>query len=224
MGIILPEMVRGTETQARSRTGGRVGEALFGHTRRAVLGLLFCHSERAFYLSEIVRSAGTGTGAVQRELDRLLAAGLVTRSRRGNMVFYQANRESPVFPALRELMVRTSGVAEVLREALVPLAERIRVAFVYGSIARGEERPGSDVDVMVIGDVSFGEVVSALYRCQENLGREVNPNVYPPDEWREKVAAGQGFVTTVLGEPKVFVVGDAGELGRLAPERLDPPA
>ncbi|MBI3948812.1 MAG: helix-turn-helix domain-containing protein [Armatimonadetes bacterium] len=213
-------MVTSNSVGTHPRAESRVASALFGSTQRAVLGLLFCHSDEAFYLSEIIRAAGTGAGAVQRELDRLLDAGLVTRSRRGNLVFYQANREAPVFPALRELMVKTAGVADVLRAALAPLSARIRVAFVYGSMARGEERSGSDVDVMVIGEVSFGEVVNALHPSQETLGREVNPNVYSPGEWREKATAGHSFITMVLGEPKVFLIGCADGLGRLAAERV----
>lgn len=196
------------------RTGA--ADALFGKTQQAVLGLLFCHADEAFYLNEIVRRTGAGMGAVQRELNRLVEAELVTRTPRGNLVLFQANRRSPLFPALRELMVRTSGAADALRDALAPLAPRIRVAFVYGSVARGEEDAGSDVDVMVVGDVTFGEVVGALLPTQDVLGREVNPTVYPVDEFRTRAAEGSSFLTTVVSEPKVFLVGGTDELCELA--------
>ena len=196
--------------------GSRIASALFGKTQRGVLGLLFPNSQRDFSLSEIVRAVGTGMGAVQRELTRLVEAGLVTRRRRGNQVLYQANRHSPVFPELRGLMVKTAGVADVLRDALAGLSGRMEVAFIYGSMARGAEDSHSDVDVMVIGDVSFGEVVDALHATQTTLAREVNPNVYPADEFREKVLAGQTFIRTLLAEPKVYLIGSDDELGRLA--------
>lgn len=198
----------------------RIAGALFGKTQRRVLGLLFPNSQRDFSLSEIVRAVGTGMGAVQRELTRLVEAGLVTRRRRGNRVLYQANRHSPVFGELRGLMVKTAGAADVLRDALSGIAERIQVAFIYGSIARGSEDTYSDVDVMVVGDVSFAEVVNALHHTQTTLAREVNPGVYPAAEFREKAVAGQSFVTTVLEEPKVFLIGGEDELGRLAAQRL----
>lgn len=195
---------------------GLVASALFGKTRRAVLALLFCQNERSYYLREISRLAGVGRGALQRELERLVQAGLVTRSRRGNLVLFQANRDTPVFAELRGLMVKTAGVADVLRRALSSLADRIVVAFVYGSMARGEETAESDVDVMVIGEAGFREVCATLSEAEEELGREVNPTVYSADEARKKMAEGQHFVSAVLREPKVFLIGDEDELGRLA--------
>jgi len=189
---------------------------LFGKTRRAVLSLLYGHPERDFYLREIVRAAGTGVGAVQRELRLLTEAAIVRRRARGNQVYFQANPECPVFPELKGLVLKTAGLADVLRAALAPLAERIRAAFVYGSFARGEEGRGSDVDLLVVGDVTFTELVSALGPAQEALGREVNPTVYPPREFRKKLSAGHRFLENVQKEPKVFLVGDERELERLA--------
>ena len=186
--------------------------ALFGKVRSAVLALLFSHADQSFYLREIARMVGTGHGAVQRELAQLLRAGLVTRTRRGREVFYQANRASPVFPELHGLIVKTVGVADVLREALAPLAERVRVAFIYGSFAKGEERAESDVDIMVVGDVDFGEVVSALRSAQDRIGREVNPSVFAAEEWRRRVAGGDHFITTILREEKLFLIGDEQDL------------
>jgi len=176
------------------------------------LALLFSHADQSFYLREIARMVGTGHGAVQRELAQLLKAGLVTRTRRGREVFYQANRASPVFPELHGLIVKTVGVADVLREALAPLAERVRVAFIYGSFAKGEERAESDVDIMVVGDVDFGEAVSALRPAQDRIGREVNPSVFAPEEWRRRVAGGDHFITTIQREEKLFLIGDEQDL------------
>lgn len=192
------------------------GLILFGKTRRAVLALLYGRPEEDFYLREIVRAAGTGVGAVQRELRLLAGAGIVRRRVRGNQVYFQANPESPIFRELRGLVLKTAGLADVLRAALAPLAERTRAAFIYGSIAHGEERPGSDVDLLIVGDLTFAEAVSILGPAQETLGREVNPAVYPPGEFRKKLKAGHHFLKNVQNEPKIFVAGDERELKRLA--------
>jgi hypothetical protein len=190
--------------------------ALFGRSMRAVLGLLFGHPERAFYLREIARAAGTPPSSLQRELAALTAAGLVVREARGHQVYFRANPDSPLFAELRGIVVKTFGVADVLRGALAPLAPRIRAAFVYGSIARGDARAESDVDVMVVGQVRFEQVVERLQPAEGRLGRSVNPTVYPPVEFREKVAAGTPFLATVLQEPKIFLMGGEGELRDLA--------
>jgi DNA-binding transcriptional ArsR family regulator len=185
---------------------------LFGKVRTAVLALLFSHADQAFYLREIARKVDTGHGAVQRQLAQLLRAGLVTRSRRGREVFYQANKASPVFPELRGLIVKTVGVADALRDALAPLAERVRAAFIYGSLAKAVERAESDVDVMLIGDVESGEAVSALRNAQDTIGREVNPSVFAVEEWRRRMAEQDHFVSTVLREEKLFLIGDESDL------------
>jgi len=208
-GTTAPNM--GTE---KSNTG--VGETLFGKTQRALLALFFTKPDEAFYLRQIVRTAGIGLGTVQRELARWVAAGLLVRTQRGNQVYYQANAESPVFGELKALAVKTAGVADVLREALAALSVRIAVAFVYGSLAKGTGKAGSDVDVMVIGEVGFGEVVSALQSAQNTVSREVNPSVYAEEEFRAKCQAKHHFVTSVLKAPKVFLVGGEHELKRLA--------
>ena len=180
------------------------------------MGLLFSHTDRSYYLREIVRETGAGHGAVQRELGHLLRVGLVTRTARGREVFFQANRASPIFPELRGLIVKTVGVANALGEALAPFADRVKVAFIYGSFASGEERAESDVDVMIVGEVGFDEIVSALGPAQDRIGREVNPSVFAPDEWRRRVADHDHFITSVLREEKLFVIGNEHDLGGLA--------
>ncbi len=207
MGTIVPEM--GT------RPSDRVGEVLFGRTRRSVLALLYGHADEEFYLRQIIRAAGIGQGTMQRELGKLVGAGLVLRRTLGRQVFFRANPDSPVYKELRGLLMKTAGVADVLREALAPLAGRIEVAFVYGSVARGDERRASDVDVMVVGEVSFAEVSQTLLPAQERLGREVNPTVYSPAEFKEKSVAGHHFLRSVAGRDKVFLVGNEHDIRRM---------
>lgn len=187
-----------------------------GKTQRALLALFFGRPDEAFYLRQAVRTAGIGQGTVQRELARWVTAGLLLRTRRGNQVYYQANPESPLFSELKSLAVKTAGVADVLREALAGLSERITVAFVHGSLAKGTGKSGSDVDVMVVGNATFGEVVSALQPAQDTLSREVNPSVYSEREFQTKWRAKHHFLTAVVNGPKVFLVGGDHELKRLA--------
>jgi predicted nucleotidyltransferase len=194
--------------------------ALFGQTRRAILALLFGHPDEAYYLRQLVRSAGLGLGAAQREVKRLAEAGILRRTVRGHQVYYQANPECPVFAELKGLVVKTVGAVDVLRQALAPLAGRIKVAFIYGSVARLQQKNASDMDLMVVGAMSFGEVVSALRTAQELLQREINPTVYSPAEFRAKVKASHHFLSSVLRNEKVFVMGDEHELARLGPIRL----
>jgi predicted nucleotidyltransferase len=185
-----------------------------------VLGWLLGHPDEAFYLRQIVRHAGVGQGAVQRELDSLTRAGLIMRSARGRQVYFQANRESPLFSDLQGVFLKTAGMADVLRDALAPVSDHVRVAFVFGSAARSELRAGSDIDLLVVGDVSFESVVHALAEAQVRLGRDVNPTVYPPREFVAKVRSGHHFLTTILAAPHVFVVGGPDELGRMGAKRL----
>ena len=193
---------------------------LFGKTRRSILALHYGHADEAFYVRQLLRTAQGGQGAIQRELKQLSDAGIIQRVVRGRQVYYQANPQCPVFSELRGIVVKTAGIAEVLRAQLAPLTDRIIVAFVYGSVARGEERKGSDVDAMVVGDVTFGDVAAVLAPAQEMLGREVNPTVYPPAEFRKKIAQKHHFLGTVLKGPKLFLMGDERELARLAKKRL----
>ena len=192
-----------------------LSKVLFGDSRKAILALLYGHADEQFYLREIVRRAGTAIGATQRELGQLTGVGLLHRVRRGNQVYYQANRENPIFAELKSILSKTSGIRDVLQEALAPLAGPIKLAFVYGSIARNEETASSDVDLMVVGEVGFADVVSALRQIEAKLGREVNPTVFGPREFREKLAAKDHFLSTVAKEKKLFVMGDEREFRRL---------
>jgi predicted nucleotidyltransferase len=195
---------------------GDLAAALFGKAQREVLAFLFIRADESFYLREVVRHARVGTGAVQRELKRLTDVGILVRRVRGNQVYFQANQQCPIFPELQGLLVKTVGLADVLRAALASLAGRISVAFLYGSMAKGSARSSSDVDVLVVGDITFAEIVSALGPAQERLGRDVNPSVYPPSEFCCKLAQHHHCLTSVLSGPKVFLVGDEHALARLA--------
>jgi len=209
MGILLPIM--GSQHVLQGEV-----PPLFGKTRQALLALLYSRADQEHLQESLIQLAGLGRGTVQRELEFLARAGVVRRTVRGRQVYFQANPESPIYGELRGLVVKTAGVADALRAGLAPLADRIRVAFVYGSMAKGAERRASDVDVMVIGDVSFAQASDALGRAQEALGREVNPSVYAPADFRAKLAARHHFLRTVLAGEKMFLIGDEHELARLA--------
>ena len=164
-------------------------------------------ADESFYLRQLVRETGAGNGAVQREVKQLSDAGLIVRKAGGNLVFYQANRKSPVFAELRGLLLKTVGVRYVLREALASLKNRIQVAFVYGSIAAQRDRADSDIDLMIVGDATFEEVVSTLSNAGKRLRREINPTIYPAREFRSKLESGNHFLTSVLQSKKFFVLG-----------------
>lgn len=209
MGILLPIMGRETAIPGTA-------PSLFGKTRQTLLGLLYSRADEEHLQESLIQLAGLGRGAVQRELEFLARAGVVRRTVRGRQVYFQANADSPIYAELRGLVVKTAGVGDALRAALASLAGRIRIAFVYGSIAKGTESRASDVDVMVIGDVSFAEVSDALGQAQKSIGRELNPSVYGPADFRAKLAAKQHFLRTVLKAEKIFLIGDEHELGRVA--------
>ena len=208
-------------TWSMSPPVGNAPAALFGRTRNAVLGLLFSHPDESFYVRKIVRAANSGQGSVQRELRRLERAGIIKRTVEGRHVYYRANPECPIFAEIKGMVAKTIGGVDILARALTSLNGRIKVAFIYGSMARAEQHRGSDVDVFVIGGASFGEVVEALSPAQEKLGREVNPTVYPVSEFCEKALQKHHFVTSVLRGPKLFLVGDESELAELDGSGLD---
>lgn len=194
----------------------KLSEILFGKTRQAVLSLLYGHADESFYLRQIVRVTGGGMGAVQRQVNALVDAGLVTRSSKGKQIYYQANCNSPVFEELKSIIIKTAGIGDNLRIALAPMAQNIDCAFIYGSFARGEETTDSDVDVFVIGRVAFSEVVAALSPVQGMLGREINPTVYPASEFREKLAKKNHFIKSIMVGEKIYLIGDELELKKLA--------
>jgi len=191
-------------------------DKLVGSSLRAkLLGWLFSHHDQRYFVRQLTGLLGEDSTNISRELARLERAGVLVCKREGRQKYYQANPQCSIFKELRGLALKTTGVADVLRNALAPLAGRIRVAFIYGSFARSEEDAGSDIDLLVVGAVDFGDVVSALGPAQEALGREINPTVYPTEEFRTKVTGGHSFITQVMNGSKVFLFGDERELARL---------
>ena len=161
----------------------QLGDSLFTKTQQKVLGLLYAQPAKSFYTKEILRLTGMGVATIKRELDRMVASGILTMTKIGNQHHYQANPQCPVYHELIGIVKKTFGVTDVINLALSSLAGNIGWAFIFGSVASGKETSASDIDLMIIGDVGFSETVSALYSVQETLGREINPKIYSKKEW-----------------------------------------
>ena len=190
-----------------------LSEALFTKTQRKLLGLLYGHPDRSYYANEIVRHANSGIGAVQRELERLTTVGVLVVEPVGNQRHYRANSNSPIYAELRGIALKTFGVTDVLLEALVPLAKKIRLAFIYGSLAKGTDTAASDIDLMVVSDsLTYAEVFGALEPATVTLGRTVNPSVYTQKELARRVKEGNAFVKRVLAQPKLWLIGGDDDL------------
>jgi len=187
-------------------TASVLSDTLFGRTRGAVLSVLYGHVDDSFYLRQLARRTNIALGPVQREVRQLVDAGLVTRRDIGGRTLYSANQESPVFAEIKSLVTKTVGMRDVLFTVLDPLRKKISVAFVYGSVARSSEAEHSDVDLMVVGKVDFGSVVSKLTEAQKTLNREINPTVYSAKEFRDKMRG--NFLKTVLSERKLYIIGN----------------
>jgi predicted nucleotidyltransferase len=190
-----------------------LSSALFSNVQARVLALIFGHPERSFYASEIIRNVRSGTGAVERELSRLRDSGLVRVERIGNQKHYRANHRSPIFVELRSIVLKTMGLAEPLRESLAPHAEKIKTAFVYGSVAKGGDSARSDVDLMVIGeDLAYPDLFGGLQKAESILHRQVSPNFLSPQDWRRKLAQKNPFITKISAQPKIFIFGSEDDL------------
>lgn len=189
---------------------------LFGKTRQAVLALLYGRADSSFYTKQILDAVKIGRGTVQRELKNLTDTGIIIREVQGRQVYYRANTRCPIFDELKSIVRKTFGVADVIRQSLSANADKIRVAFIFGSVARSTDDRRSDIDLMVVGKISFGDVVSLLTPAEQKLGREVNPVVYPIAEFKKRLKEDHHFVKTVLEDDKIFVIGDEDELRKLA--------
>ncbi len=189
---------------------------LFGKTRQAVLALLYGRADSSFYTKQILDAVKIGRGTVQRELKNLTDTSIIIREVQGRQVYYRANEKCPIFNELKSIVRKTFGVADVIRQSLETVADKIRIAFIFGSVARSADDRKSDMDVMVVGAISFGDIVTLLSPAEEKLGREVTPVVYPVAEFKQKVKEDHYFVKTVLEGEKIFLIGDEGELRRLA--------
>lgn len=213
MGCIVLNMgIIGEIMMDRAQAHSSVANALFSKTQQRVLAVLFGNPTRSFYANEVITLAGSGTGSVQRELARLDAAGLVAVTRIGNQKHYQANVSAPIFEELHGLILKTSGLADILRAALAPLADRIDTAFIYGSLAKGEDTAKSDVDLMVISDsLSYPDLYAALEEATTRIGRTVNPSLYKPQDFNKRVKEGNAFMRRVLAQPKIWLIGEKRE-------------
>jgi predicted nucleotidyltransferase len=207
MGTIIPNM--GIKADLLSG----IGDALFTKTQRQVLGLLFGNPDRSWYLNDIVRKADVGRGAVQRELKKLASAGLLTVRKVGNQMHYQANFESPIFQELRGIVLKTFGVGDELRRALEPVAGKIVVAFIYGSVAKGNDTAASDIDLLIVSEeLGYPELIGTLANAEASLGRPVSPTLYSPVEISRKLAEDNSFLKRVTGQEKIFLIGSEDDI------------
>jgi DNA-binding transcriptional ArsR family regulator len=191
-----------------------LASVLLPEYRRRVLGLLLLRPDEALHGREIARRTGLAAGTVTRELTKLAEVGLLNREKRGNQQVYSANTAGPIFSELASILRKTSGLADVLAQALQPAAKQLQIAFVFGSMAQGRETAGSDIDLMLIGDLSFADAVEWLHPTQATLGREVNTSVFNATEFAAK-ASSEPFLRDVLAKPKIFVIGSDDELAKL---------
>ncbi|WP_137719234.1 nucleotidyltransferase domain-containing protein [Methylobacillus flagellatus] len=187
---------------------------LFGEYRKRVMGLLLLHPEQSYHVRELARLTHTSAGTLHKELSKLSEAGILQSTKVGNQQRYSANVQCPIFEELASILRKTSGLVEVIANALSSVRHQIELAFVFGSVARGEQQTYSDIDVMIIGDISFGDVVGLLHQCQTSLKREINPVVYSIDGFNSRMANNDSFLKEVLQKPKLFIVGDDHELGK----------
>jgi len=188
----------------------RLAELLSSRARAEIFRLLFSGAGEELHVREIERRSGLNDSTLRQELRKLVRLELVQSRRDSNRVYYRAKTESPLYPEIRNLVLKTSGLSDVLKSALMD--KRIRVAFVFGSIARGEETAGSDVDLMVIGHLGLRDLSGLLSGIEEKIGREVNPHVLREEEFRKRIRAKEHFVSSVMETPKIFIIGSQREL------------
>jgi len=198
----------------------RTSGLLFGKTRRGVLTLLLENPGQDYYMGEIAKALGVLPGAIQRELAQLVDAGIITRRKRGMQVFFQANSECPIHLELRNIITKTSGLILAIQTALIPLKDHLSLAAVYGSFASGQQTPSSDVDLLIVGDVEYADVIAALSQVEDRTGREINPTVYSAEEFTSKRAKRSPFIETILSGPRIELIGHFDDARRLGSGRV----
>lgn len=189
--------------------------SLFSKTKRRLLALIFLNPEKQYYLIEIARLTGISQGTLHREIKPLIYDGILQSEKRGSQIYYSVNKSNPIYAELRGIIYKTFGVSDVLTLALKPLKKKIKLAFIYGSIAKGEETARSDIDLMVIGNAKFGDVVLAISKAEKSLGREINPTVFPIEEFQSKLRERQHFLTAVIKSPKLMLIGSEDDIRKL---------
>ncbi len=187
-------------------------DLLFTGYRRQVLGLLLLKPDQAWHVREIARLTHTQPGTLHKELTKLAQAGILQKTEQGNQLWYQADTRCVVFEELASILRKTSGLADVLRQALLPVADQLQFAAVFGSVASGKATAASDIDLLLVGDLSFAGAVKHLYLAQQQLGREINPKLYSVAEWQKALAAPTGFITELLESPLLMIAGDKDDL------------
>ena len=197
-----------------------IGDLLLGQTRGQILALLLGAPDESFFLRQIARQTGTSAGTARRELNLLAETGLIARSVLGSQVFYRANRDHPVFPELRALLAKTMGVFELLKKALAPLSRKIDFAFVYGSVARGDDNASSDIDLMVVGAVSLDDLLDAVSPLEKQLRRPVNPTIYSLKDLKQRYRAGNHFLRSLKNTSKVFLIGHEDDFRKALATRM----
>lgn len=194
-----------------------VEKALFSKVQRQIFSLFFNHIDESFYTNEIIRRIGSGTGAIQRELKKLTLSGVLTIQKIGNQKRYQANPGSPIFSELKNIITKTFGLADRIRDILNPISAQIQFGFIYGSIAKGEATAESDIDLMLISDnLTYADVYPLFEDIGTELKRTVNPTIYSSTEWVRKLKEKNNFIMKVLEQPKIFLIGNDHELGTLS--------
>ena len=206
LGTFIPEMGKDKKDMAA---------VLFPSTKRKILALFFLNPDQEYYFSEVVRLTGTRQGVIQRELKTLAEAGILNTEKRGRQKFYRTNKGNPIFPDLRNIVFKTFGIIGQVKDALKPLEKRIEVAFVYGSFARGEEVADSDIDLFIIGKAPLDEIVSALTKVENSIGREINPSLFSKIEFKKKYSQKNHFLRSMAKTEKEFIIGSEDEFRRL---------
>jgi len=218
LGNILPDMGKRQSPRISEAAAlyarANLSDALFTQTQQRVLGYLFGQPGRRSTVSELINATGAGSGAVQREVARLAGSGLLRVEKSGKQKLYSANPASPIHAELVAIVRKTFGLAEPLKEALAPLGSQLDLAFIYGSVARGEDTSASDIDLLLVSEtLGYADVMAALHPAIERLGRQVNPTIYTRDELGRRLRDGNAFVTKLLAQPKLWLIGSEHELG-----------
>lgn len=221
LGINMPNMGNSITAAIGPSPRSSLADALFTQTQQRILGLLFGQPNRDFAVSELITATGSGSGAVQRELAKLTAAGLLNIRRSANQKRYQANPDAPIYNELVSIIRKTVGLAGPLKDALLPIAADILVAFVYGSVAKQSDTARSDTDLMIVSDtLGYADVMQHLENAHQALGRSINPTIYSRHEWSERTQEQNSFLMRVLAQPKIWVIGGEHELSAAQSDAL----
>ncbi len=197
-----------------------LSQILSSKTKAGIFQFLFGADRDELHARELVRRTGMSLATVQQELKRLESLDLILRRKDGNRVYFKANVSHPLFTDLQQLTVKTRGITPMLREALIPVADQIPYAFVFGSIARSEEKAHSDIDVMLLGNLGLRQVAGLIGMLSDTLEREINPHVQTLEEFEKRIADGDPFTQNIATAKKLFIMGDEHAFEAMVEERL----